>query len=164
MSDYFLGEIRAFPYSRGVPKGWMECKGQLLPISTNSALFSLLGVMYGGNGTINFALPNLQGRAVIHGMNPLPGKPGGEEMHTLTVDEMPAHTHAAKAGQAVSTTDPTNAVWGKSSINNYGQYASATMSTDSLNNSGSSQPHNNMQPYLAVRYCIAIAGIYPPRN
>lgn len=163
MSEQFIGEIRIFPYNR-IPRGWMPCMGQLLPIQSNTALFSLLGVQYGGDGRNNFAVPNLNGRVPLHTAKPQGGMGGGEETHTISIAEMPGHTHQAVAASDVTTTDPNGAVWGTPAIDAYGPYASATMNVNALDQNGSSAPHPNMQPYLALYYCISLEGIYPSRQ
>jgi microcystin-dependent protein len=173
MGEQFLGEIRLFPIGFA-PKGWAYCEGQTLSIANNSALYSLLGVTYGGNGTTTFNLPDLRGRVPI-GINLDPGKgtvylqgqSAGEAAHTLTVNEMPAHNH----GVSASSNDknllnaPTNNVWAAvTSPYTTGTGAPVGMNREALASSGGSQPHNNMQPYLAMSFCIATTGIYPSRS
>lgn len=173
MGEQFLGEIRLFPIGFA-PKGWAYCEGQTYSIASNSALFSLLGVTYGGNGTTTFNLPDLRGRVPI-GFNLDPGKgtvymqgqTAGEAAHTLTVNEMPAHNH----GVSASSNDknllnaPTNNVWAAvTSPYTTGTGAPVAMNREALGSSGGSQPHNNMQPYLAMAFCIATTGIYPSRS
>jgi microcystin-dependent protein len=172
MSEPFLGEIRQFAMGYA-PQGWAPCNGQILPIAQNQALFALLGTVYGGNGQTTFALPDLRGRVGVGaGMDPgLPpvsqGQVGGEETHTLTINELPAHTHmviaSTKPADAVS---PNNAVWATtSSPNPYGPAASLTaMSASAIGQAGSSQPHTNLQPFVVVNFCIALQGIFPSRN
>ncbi|UJF33809.1 phage tail protein [Paenibacillus hexagrammi] len=163
----FLAEIRAFSFNFA-PKGWAMCNGQLLPIQQNTALFSLIGTTYGGDGRTTFALPNLQGKVVIHRSSSVPyGTNSGEAAHTLTVNEMPMHTHQATGGSDTAISfKPTGATWGTNS-NDYNLYqatANDVMSASSLSVSGGSQPHSNMQPYTTLNYCIALTGIFPPRS
>lgn len=169
MAEPFLAEIRLFSF-KFAPRGWAQCNGQLLPIAQNMALFSLIGTTYGGDGKTTFALPNLQGRVPV---NPNQGSitygaVGGEEAHTLTVNEMPMHTHQTSASNdtaAPLATDPTGKVWGVSFNNNiYSPTTNTAMSPNAIGTSGGSKPHNNMQPYTVVNYCIALSGIFPPRN
>ncbi|MFH5181691.1 phage tail protein [Paenibacillus sp. TAB 01] len=163
----FLAEIRAFSFNFA-PRGWAMCNGQLLPIQQNTALYSLLGTTYGGDGRTTFALPNLQGRVAIHRSSTIHyGTSAGESAHTLTVNEMPMHTHQASGGSDPATASkPTGAAWGTnaSGYNLYQSAANVTMSGDSLALAGSSQAHENMQPYTVLNYCIAIQGIFPPRS
>lgn len=166
MSTPFLAEIRmvAFPYA---PKGWALCNGQLLPINQNQALFSILGTIYGGNGQTTFALPDLRGRSPVHpGSQVSLGQVGGEENHTLTVAEIPAHTHqAAGDANSASVASPTGNVWAASDNNPFSSNAPDTaMNPASVGTAGSSQPHSNQQPYLAVNFVIAVQGIFPSRN
>ena len=167
MSEPFLGEIRAFGFNFA-PRGWAMCSGQILPIAQNTALFSLLGTTYGGNGQTTFALPDLRGRAPVHqGQGPglsnkSLGEQAGQETHTLIVTEMPAHTHSQPASNAEQDTNrPVNAVPARGGV-----YAGSGDGTfmDANTLAGGSQPHNNMQPYLALNYCIALEGIFPSRN
>ncbi len=165
MSEPFLGEVKMFGFSFA-PRGWAACDGQLLPIAQNQALFSLLGVTYGGDGIGTFALPNLRGRVPIcSGPNIPVGKAGGEETHTLTIAEMPQHTHLMNAleGPGVNS-DPQGALLsGEAKV--YTAYASpVTMANDIVSPSGVNMPHLNMQPNLAVNFCIALQGIFPSRN
>jgi microcystin-dependent protein len=169
MADQFVAEIRMFA-GNFAPTGWAVCNGQLIPIAQNTALFSLLGTTYGGNGTTNFALPNLQGRAPMHpGQGPslsprVLGEQGGEESVTLLASEMPDHNHPfAPVGAAATTGVPTNNVsLAQTAVGNniYGLAADLqSLGTPS----GGSQPHNNMQPYLTLNFIIALQGIFPPR-
>jgi microcystin-dependent protein len=172
--DPFVAEIRVFPFNV-VPKGWAQCNGQLLPILQNTALFSLLGTMYGGDGKSTFALPNLQGRApMFHGQGPGlslydQGQTGGSETVTLLQSEIPAHAHALRA----QTNDPAdvavpngNAAFASSDGGS--AYAPVTpdvqLASEALAPSGGSQPHNNLMPYLTLNFCIALQGVYPPRG
>jgi microcystin-dependent protein len=172
MADPFLAEIRIFPFSFA-PKGWAFCDGQLLPLSQNTALFSLLGTSYGGDGKSNFALPDLQGSAALaggEGAGPteklLLGK-RGEESVTLLDTEIPMHSHTFNTSvRAADTLDPGTLAPGTGN-NMYASAAGATMKTaapQAMAAGGGSQPHNNMQPYLTLNFCIAMQGIYPPRT
>jgi microcystin-dependent protein len=179
MSDPFLGEIRAFPYNF-VPRRWLSCQGQLLPISQYSALFSLLGFSYGGNGSSTFGLPNLQERVAIgQGQGPgltdrTIGALGGEATHTLSLSEMPAHTHAflANPGSAqtasASGNVPAAGVWvdgGRfGTVLQYVAAAPDTAMAGAVTPAGGSQPHTNMMPFLTMTYCIASEGIFPQRQ
>ncbi|MEP6900144.1 MAG: tail fiber protein [Actinomycetota bacterium] len=148
------------------PRGWAQCNGQLMSIAQNTALFSILGTTYGGNGTNNFGLPNLQGKTPVHwGAGIVQGETGGEQLHTLLTTEIPAHNHTLNAS--------TGAVSGGSPTGNYLTAPSAAMYSPAGNangvmngqaTGGGSQPHENMQPYLVVNICIALQGIFPSRN
>jgi len=171
-ADPFIGEIMIFA-GNFAPRGWAFCEGQLLPIAQNTALFSLLGTTYGGNGQTTFALPDLRGRAPIHpGQGPgLPnyvlGEVAGEPTHTLIATEMPMHTHAARADSANGTSDtPTGLVPSRNpaGIPAYGSGTAATLAPTAIDIAGGSQPHNNMPPYLAINYCICLEGIFPSRS
>jgi microcystin-dependent protein len=177
MADPFVAEIRIFPFFFA-PKGWAFCDGQLLPLSQNTALFSLLGTVYGGDGKSTFALPDLQGCAPMHPGNfgnPGPGlsghslgEMGGSETVTLLDSEMPAHSHTVMSVAGVFSGN-TNIVTGnsfaKSSQGNaYTPAANlVTMSDEALTPTGGDLPHNNMQPYLTLNFCIALQGVFPPR-
>lgn len=176
MSECFIGEIRMFA-GNFAPKGWALCNGQLLPISQNTALFSLLGTMYGGDGKTNFALPDLRGRAPMQqgagpGLTSRPqGQAGGSTTVTLLTTEMPAHTHVAQGSDGSASASGANGnVWAKPMVGRTPQpfYSSAApnvaMSPAALGVAGGSVPHNNMQPYLGVNYIIALQGYFPPRN
>lgn len=168
MGTPYLSEMRivAFNYP---PKGWAFCNGQLLPINQNQALFSLLGTTYGGNGVQNFSLPNLKGRVPIHfGNGFTQGQSGGEVNHTLTTNELPAHSHqlngaAARAAQAAP---PTGGVLARASAQTYspGFGAPTALDPSTVTNTGGTQPHANQQPYLVLNVCIALQGIFPSRN
>ena len=180
--DPLLGEIRVFPFTYA-PQGWAPCNGQLLPISQNTPLFSLLGTQFGGDGQTNFALPNLNGRVIVgSGMRSMPyavGNTGGFEMVTLQPTEMPVHMHPVVAHASVDTSSPNNNYLGNPTVpdpanqtnpntGNANLY-NATGSTVALMNSsvspaGGNQPHENRQPYLVMMYCIALEGIYPSRS
>lgn len=166
-ADPWLGEIRwvAFNYP---PKNWAFCNGQLLLIQQNQALFSLLGTTFGGNGSTNFALPDMRGRAPIHVSSTYTlGSKGGEESHSLTLQEMPIHTHSLKADpREGSAIDPTNNYPAKSSGGGsaYGSSATASMASGAVASTGNSQPHENMKPYSTLNCIIALSGIYPSQN
>jgi microcystin-dependent protein len=175
--DPFVGEIQAVPYAFA-PKGWAMCDGQLLPISQNTALFSLLGTTYGGNGTSNFALPNFQGcSAIFWGQGPGlslydEGQTGGEVNVTLLQSEMPIHGHSVNVVDAPGTQNsPGGALLGKARFGKAYDYQygpvpanGPTMSTGALANAGGSLPHNNMPPYTVVNFIIALQGIFPARS
>ena len=174
MSDQFVAEIRIFPYNFA-PSGWAFCDGQILPLSQNTALFSLLGTMYGGNGQTTFALPDLQDSAPMQqGQGPglsqrFLGSPGGEPFLTLLDSEMPAHTHQVIAtSQGADQADPTGNVWAQAvsdqgAFNYYNTTGPNAMSPFALQLAGGGLPHNNMHPYLALSFCIALQGVFPPR-
>ena len=165
MAEPFLAELRIVAFNFA-PKGWALCNGQLLPINQNQALFSLLGTTYGGDGRVNFALPDLRGRAAFHlGSGLTQGQAGGEVAHTLTISEMPQHIHFGNA--ATSDGDvPTAAGNMLGAFNNgYGGAVSLTsLLPASISNVGGSQPHENMSPYLVLNYVIALIGIFPSQN
>lgn len=174
MSDQFVGEIRAVGFNFA-PVGWAMCNGQVLPISQNTALFSLLGTQFGGNGTSNFALPNLQGCAPMSqgdgpGLTPRTiGETGGETSVTLLTSQVPAHTHAAMAAATSNAAAPTNAVFGGGGRGKEPAYAPPSASTAEMNAQAvgiadGSLPHNNLPPYLTVNFIIALTGIYPARS
>jgi len=164
MAEPFLAEIRLMSFVFP-PKGWALCNGQLLPIAQNQALFSLLGTTYGGNGQTTFALPNLQGRVPIHtGNGHTLGETGGETAHTLSMSELPQHTHTVVAYDGVATSaipGPTAYLAGQSG-NPYGTVPNLSGPTPS--SIGGSQAHTNMQPYLTLSYCIALQGIFPSQT
>ena len=165
MAEPFLSEIRLMSFEFA-PKGWALCNGQLLPINQNQALFSLLGTMYGGDGRVNFALPDLRGRTPLHfGEGYNLGDRGGEQAHTLSTAELPTHTHGFRASQDnAGTAIPANNVFGTS--NN--MYAAASNLTSihpaTTANVGGSQAHLNMQPFITLSFCIALQGIFPSPN
>ena len=165
----YLGEILLVPYNFA-PTGWALCQGQLLSISQNTALFSLLGTTYGGDGRTNFALPDLRGRSPIgfgqgQGLqNYVQGQTGGEESVTLTLSQIPSHTHPAMGSANTATTaNPGNAVWAtESRLNIYSSGGGTAMAPSGA--SGGNQPHDNMSPYLTLNYVIALQGIFPTRS
>ena len=173
MSDPFVAEIRIFPFNFA-PKGWAFCDGQILPISQNTALFSLLGTTYGGDGKSNFALPNLQGNAPMHpGQGPGLslhdlGETGGSETVSLLESEIPSHSHTLRAD--VLDVADTNEVSPNASLALssggalYQSASTGSMSDNAITPAGGDQPHNNMQPYLTLNFCIALQGVYPPRS
>ncbi|MGE7694705.1 phage tail protein [Lysinibacillus sp. NPDC094177] len=165
MAEPYLGEVRLFSIHYA-PRGWLSCEGQLLPIRQYQALYSLLGTVYGGDGVNTFALPDLRGRVPIHVSSPsFPlGKKEGKETHTLTTSEMPQHNHQVHGSSSpASVTSPQENVWAEKD-NLYATGTTVTMNPATLSIAGGGQAHNNMQPYLAIRFCIAIQGIYPSRN
>lgn len=167
MAEPFIGEIRMFAFAyNNPPQGWAECNGQILNVAQNQALYALLGNAFGGTPPQTFALPNLQGRVPLHpqaGMSV--GTSQGEEAHTLTVNEMPQHSHQVTAGTNLTDTKATGNVWGGGGIvTNYEVQPNVTMSSNALAASGNSQPHTNMQPYTVINFCIATTGIFPPRD
>ncbi len=165
MAEPFLAEIKIVSFNFP-PRGWAFCDGQLMAISQNQALFSLLGTTFGGDGRTTFGLPNLQGRIPFHSGNGFVlGQAGGEEAHTLSLSEMPAHTHPVSAsGSSATLTVGSNAYMAASSANPYGVSPGATMNPASVSVSGGSQPHPNMPPYLTMNFIIALQGIFPSRN
>jgi microcystin-dependent protein len=164
MTTPYIGEIRIVSFNFA-PKGWALCNGQLLPINQNQALFSILGTTYGGNGQVNFALPNFQGRAPVHfGNGFVLGQITGEENHTLINSEMPTHNHPVSASSAAPDAGSmANNSWAANS-GAYGSNITTIMNPASIGNAGGSQAHSNMQPYLVLNFIIALQGIFPPRN
>jgi microcystin-dependent protein len=167
LAEPFLSEIRIMSFGYP-PKGWALCNGQLLPINQNQALFSLLGTTFGGDGRVNFALPDLRGRAPIHvGSGHTLGERGGEQSHTLAIAELPTHTHtlngtssdgtqAVPAGQELAKAAPANPYHVSTNL--------SAMNPASIANVGGSQAHLNMQPFLTLSFCIALQGIFPSPN
>lgn len=175
MADPFVAEIRIFPFNFA-PRGWAWCDGQLMPLSQNTALFSLLGTTYGGNGQSNFALPDLQGRAPMHpGQGPGLslhdlGESGGSDTVTLTTAEMPAHSHALRASSeaAEEATPGAGRVQARSRGGSVYQTDAGgdktQMAAQAAAIAGGSAAHNNLQPYLTFNFCIALQGVFPPRT
>lgn len=168
----FVGEIMVVPYNFS-PNGWAFCDGSLLPISQHTALFSLIGTYYGGDGVTTFALPDLRGRTAIHagqgnGLSPyVIGQAGGVESVTLTINQIPAHTHQASGTSDLGASkSPAGNIWASQSILDL--YSSSgpfvQMAVGALGTAGGSQPHDNMSPYLVLNYVIALQGIYPSMN
>jgi microcystin-dependent protein len=166
MAEPFLSEIRIMSFVFA-PKGWALCNGQLLPINQNQALFSLLGTTFGGDGRVNFALPDVRGRAPIHvGQGHTLGERGGEQAHTLSISELPQHIHTLNSNPAAATTDnPSGLVYAQAGGDSYGAAQSLeAMSPTAVGNAGGSQAHLNMQPFLVLNFCIALQGIFPSPN
>jgi len=170
MAEPFLSEIRIMSFGFP-PKGWALCDGQLLPINQNQALFSLLGTTYGGDGRVNFGLPNLQGRAPIHmGSSHTLGERGGEQGHTLSISEIPTHTHSLNAttAQASATTNGAAPSLMLAQSNFSFLYGPPTnlqaMAANAIGNVGGSQAHLNMQPFLVLNFSIALQGIFPSQT
>jgi microcystin-dependent protein len=168
MSEPFLAEIRLMSFVFA-PKGWALCNGQLLQINQNQPLFSLLGTTFGGDGRTNFALPDYRGRTPIHvGSGHTVGEKGGEQAHTLSIAELPTHTHVVNG--SVSTNQQglntgTGALWGLSQAPVYSPPANLlAINPASVTNTGGSQAHLNMQPFLTISFCIALQGIFPSPN
>lgn len=162
----YLGEIRMVAFSFA-PRGWAFCNGQVLPINQNQALFSILGTTYGGDGRTTFALPDLRSRAPIHVGNAPLGGSNGEERHTLSSAEMPAHTHQAIANadaNSATLTSPAGNVWANGGQAAYASGGNGSMASTAIGPSGDGQAHDNMSPYLVVNFIIAIQGVFPSRN
>lgn len=175
--DPYVGEVRIFTGTYA-PLGWADCNGQIMPVQQYSILFSVIGAIYGGDGRTTFAVPNLNGRVPMHqGTGPgltqrQLGEQGGDVSVTLLESQMPAHSHTPQALNNQGTlTDPTGAVWTKtpkntrpvSDSNGFAPTPDVAMSPMALGMAGASEPHNNMQPYLPVRFIIALEGVYPPK-
>jgi microcystin-dependent protein len=167
MAEPFLAEIRLMSFSFA-PKGWALCDGQLLPINQNQALFSLLGTTFGGDGRVNFALPDLRGRVPIHvGSGHTLGERGGEQAHTLNLAELPTHVHSANSStsQGNNAVPTGNILASPLNLTYLPQDNSLTsLIPGTLANTGGSQTHDNMQPYLTTNFCIALQGIFPSQN
>lgn len=163
MAEPFLSEIRIFSFEFS-PKGWAMCNGQLLPINQNQGLFSLLGTTFGGDGRVNFALPDLRARTPIHvGSGHTLGERGGEQAHTLSISELPEHAHVVSgSANPGSSNRPNNNVLATNSSNTYANGSNlVAMQSQSIANTGGSQAHLNMQPFLTLNFCIALQGIFP---
>lgn len=165
MAEPFLSEIRIMSFNFA-PKGWALCNGQLLPINQNQALFSLLGTTFGGDGRVNFGLPDVRGRVPTHvGGSLTLGQKGGEQAHTLSIAEIPTHTHVVNANSGNATTPIAAANLLAAGNNLYAQATNLTsLSPTSVTNVGGSQAHLNMQPFLVLSFCIALQGIFPSPN
>jgi microcystin-dependent protein len=168
MAEPFLSEIRMMSFVFA-PKGWALCNGQLLPINQNQALFSLLGTTYGGDGRVNFALPDLRGRVPIHmGSGHTLGERGGEQAHTLSISEIPTHVHTMQASKTDGDVpSPAGALLGSSgAVQIYGPSNTSltTLLPSTIGSIGGSQAHLNMQPFLILSFCIALQGIFPSQN
>jgi microcystin-dependent protein len=170
MAEPFLSEIRIMSFVFA-PRGWALCNGQLLPINQNQALFSLLGTTFGGDGRVNFALPDLRGRTPIHvGSGHTLGERGGEQAHTLSIAELPTHTHLAQgtnnnATQASPTPNNTTMGYARAGNQIYGGPQNlGAMNPGMVGNVGGSQAHLNLQPFLTLSFCIALQGIFPSPN
>ncbi len=167
MAEPFLSEIRIFSFNFA-PKGWAQCNGQLLPINQNQGLFSLLGTTYGGDGRVNFALPNLRGQVPIHfGSGHTLGEKGGASAVTITQSTMPQHLHFAQgtSNSSGNVATPGNALLAASNVTIYGPPASlVALDPASVTNIGGSQAHENRQPFLVLTFCIALQGIFPSQT
>jgi microcystin-dependent protein len=170
MAEPFIGELKLFAFGL-VPKGWALCDGALKPINQNQALFSLLGTMYGGDGRVNFALPDLRGRVPLHSSTILQGQKLGHEYVTLTQAQMPTHTHLVNADTTQAPAadgnqpSPSRRLAASSPGNVYGAaHNLAPMDPGFVSNVGGSQPHSNMQPFLTLSWCIAMQGIFPAQS
>jgi microcystin-dependent protein len=174
MAEPFLSEVRIMSFVFA-PKGWALCNGQLLPINQNQALFSLLGTTFGGDGRVNFALPDLRGQTPIHvGSGHTLGEKGGEPAHTLSISEIPTHAHVFNGTNANASTNVSGGntlangrtANGANPINYYDTTATnlVALNPASLTNVGGSQAHLNMQPFLTLSFCIALQGIFPSPN
>lgn len=162
MSEPFIGELKLFAPAV-VPRGWAACEGQTLPIATNQALYSILGTMYGGDGVSTFKLPDLRGRAPLGVAPAYPqGQAGGAATHTLAGTELPSHTHQVMAASVAADKSGIDGnFW--AGTTSWSDSVDTTMAAAAITQAGGSQPHPNMQPYLALNYCIALVGIYPSR-
>ena len=165
MAEPFLSEIRIMSFVFA-PKGWALCNGQLLPINQNQGLFSLLGTTFGGDGRVNFALPDLRGRVPIHvGSGHTLGERGGEQAHTLSIAELPQHTHVAFASNtSADTNSPNGALMAPSTAVYHAPSALTSLNPGTVTNVGGSQAHLNLQPFLILSFCIALQGIFPSPN
>lgn len=165
MAEPFLSEIRIMSFEFA-PKGWALCNGQFLPINQNQALFSLLGTTFGGDGRVNFALPDVRGRTPIHvGAGHTLGEKGGEQAHTLSIAELPTHTHVLTgAGVNATVNSPTGNLLANTTAVYHSPTNLVSLQPGSVTNVGGSQAHLNMQPFLTLSFCIALQGIFPSPN
>jgi microcystin-dependent protein len=173
MSEPFLAEVRAFGFNFA-PRGWAKCDGQILPINQNQALYSLLGTTYGGDGRTSFALPDLRGRTPLHegtsgtlgAVSHTLGQKNGEEAHALSTSEMPIHDHSVAANAAPATSDePQGNLPARPGFDAYrSPTALGAFASETISHSGAGQGHENMQPWLAVNFCIALQGLFPSRT
>ena len=166
MADGFLSELRIFSFNYA-PRNWTLCNGQLMPINQNQALFSLLGTTYGGNGQTTFGLPDLRGRLPMHvGNGHTQGETAGEQAHTISMNEMPTHTHFVQAsGNAPNVQSPANNFFASNTgFTPYGGTINEQMAPSACTSVGGSQAHENMSPYLTLSICICIVGIFPSAN
>ncbi len=167
MSEPFLAEIRIVGFNFA-PRGWALCDGQILPINQNQSLYSLLGTTYGGDGKTTFALPDMRGRTPIHtDAQHREGQKSGEETHTLSINELPQHRHVVSADGVISQSDdPTGKLLAQAGSNSYATAGTTqvSMGIGMVGAVGGSQAHENMQPYLALNFCIALQGLFPSRN
>jgi microcystin-dependent protein len=171
MSQAYLGEVRIFSFS-GTPTGWAKCDGQTFNISQNTALFSILGTTYGGNGASTFALPNMQGRVVLgQGDDYEVGQTGGEAEHTLTLEEMASHAHAPMGGATASSNLPAGLLPGSgmvaksgSKVKWYANSSNTTMNPASVLSAGAGAAHDNLSPTIELNFCIATTGIFPTHS
>ncbi|HEY4363779.1 MAG TPA: tail fiber protein [Bryobacteraceae bacterium] len=168
MSEPYLAELKLVSFNFA-PKGWAQCNGAILSIQQNTALFSLLGTTYGGNGQQTFALPNLQGRAPLHvGSGFIQGQGGGEYNHTLTIAELPAHPHFVMGQNSQANTNASNNLLANTTGVTLAVYASpanlTSLNPNSVGHTGGNQPHQNQSPYLVMTWIIALQGIFPSRN
>jgi len=165
MAEPFLSEIRLFSFVFA-PKGWALCNGQLLPINQNQALFSLLGTTFGGDGSVNFALPDLRGRVPLHvGGGHILGERGGEQAHTLSISELSSHMHnILGSGNQAELKSLGNNICATTMASTYHEMPNCILNAHALTNFGGSQAHLNMQPFLTLNYCIALQGIFPSSN
>jgi microcystin-dependent protein len=164
MAEPFLSEIRIMSFNFA-PRGWALCNGQLLPINQNQALFSLLGTTYGGDGRVNFALPDLRGRVPIHvGSGHTLGERAGQEAHTLTIQEAPAHNHFMNVVNSNASVGPTGGFLAAANALYHPAPADTSLAPNTISNVGGSQPHLNQQPFLVLSFAIALQGIFPSPN
>lgn len=173
MSEPFLAEIKIVGFNFA-PRGWAFCDGQLLPINQNQSLFSLLGTIYGGDGRTTFALPDLRGRAPLHvgnsttpgSVNHGQGQKSGEETHVVTTSEMPGHDHSVAANAASATSDePQDNLPARPGFDAYGSASAlGAFASETISHAGGGTSHDNMQPWLALNFCIALQGLFPSRN